>query len=93
MPDLSHPAVQGALIAFTGVVVAAVAGYFGALTGARIGAAAARETAKVTQAESQAARQEARESELRRHDWEVEQWHRAKSASRLRRLVDLLGLC
>lgn len=55
--DWTDPTVQGvviaAVISLAGVFVAAVAGVFGALGGARIGAKAAQETAKVTQAEGQ----------------------------------------
>jgi hypothetical protein len=64
--DWSNPTIQGGGIGggigLVGVVIAAVAGYFGAKAGARIGADAAKESARISQVEARADRDDAREA-------------------------------
>lgn len=95
MFDLSNPTVEGALLAagisFFGVLIAVIAGYFGATRGARIGAEAAREAARISQQESQAARDEATAMEERRHARAVEQWHREKGVAAADAILDLMN--
>lgn len=93
--DLSNPTLQGVvlggLIGLVGVVGAAIAGFLGAVFGARIGANAARETARLSQEVSAADREAARLLELERFRLADDQRRRDRGVKAAEDVLDALN--
>ena len=90
--DLTDPAVQRTLlpsvIALSGVIVAALAGFLGAVAGARISASAARHAGELAHAEAEAEREEARQVVERNRQAELTEWHRVRGIAAAEAVLD-----